>query len=161
MKPRCWANILICEICKCKQAWIPRYYFILFGAYFRLTTDGHTFGKSSFNVIGEFCGFKFACDKLCRCCEWQCNYFLFVRKLVKQCTTDRSITYFRACKVISVQASSCKQCPKPWYQRQRQIDEILAPCTNTTSEASRGAERLFAWLTATKYIHLHEANGLC
>ena len=39
-----------------KQAWIQKYWFILLRAYFRLTSDGQTFGESCFNVIGEFCG---------------------------------------------------------------------------------------------------------
>ena len=42
-----------------------------------------------------------------------------------------------------------------------EVDQTLAPRTISTSEASRGADRLFAWLTATKHIHLRLANVLC
>jgi len=42
-----------------------------------------------------------------------------------------------------------------------EVDLTLAPRTISTTEAPRGADRLFAWLTATKHIHPHQANGLC
>ena len=42
-----------------------------------------------------------------------------------------------------------------------EVEQTLAPRTISTSEASLGADRLFAWLTATKHIHRRQTNGLC
>ena len=42
-----------------------------------------------------------------------------------------------------------------------EVDQTLALRTISTTEASRGADHLLAWLTATKHIHLHQANRLC
>ena len=76
-------------------------------------SDGWTFRKSG--VPGKFCGFKFFWDKLCCCCcKWQYDQFLR-----KQCTTDRFVRCFRACKAIWIQASNCVQCQKLWCQCQR------------------------------------------
>ena len=60
---------------------------------------------------------------------------------------------------LQLQAMSEAVLPAP--EAELEVDQTLAPRTISTSEALRGADRLFAWLTATKHIHLRLANGLC
>lgn len=49
----------------------------------------------------------------------------------------------------------------PVSEVELEVDQTLAARTISTSEASLGADRLFAWLTATKHIHRRQANGSC
>ena len=60
-----------------------------------------------------------------------------------------------------LQLHAMSEAAVPVPEVELEVDQTLAPRTIFTSEATRGADRLFAWLTATKHIHRRQANGLC